>query len=372
MRFNKGSDRWPVRGRRALRRREWLPRALTLPLLIAAAAACGDDDASGSGAGSGGGPGTLSGAGSGGRSASGSGGSGAGSSGAGTKSPSELAGAFTLQLVPQMEETPITPATSAQSSFIGKVSAGETPVVQAWVVDSESGGCTLYTPKAPFCDPSCGSRAVCVSDDKCVDNPEARTVGNLHLRGVGDSEIVMTPIANNYQPPAGTSLPFPPCAEGDEVTLAADGGEYSPFTLKAKCIAPLDFQGPIELQKGKALTLNWQAPGKPDLTRIKLRMDISHHGGSRGKIECDVADNGKLELATSLTDKLLELGVAGYPTVIMTRLASGGSGGAEPTKVLFNVQENVERAIEIEGLKSCTESSDCTAPATCQTDLTCK
>jgi hypothetical protein len=271
-----------------------------------------------------------------------------------------------------MAATPTADATAAQTSFIGKVSDAETPIAESWKLDSESGGCTLYVPKAPFCDPACGSSAVCVSDDRCAPRPNAVTVGSLHLRGVGSAEIVMNPIANNYQPPAGTSLPYPPCAEGAALTLAADGGSYAAFTLKASCISPLEFPGPVALEKGKPLALSWKAPGEPDLSRIQLRLDISHHGGSRGKIECDVADSGKLEIASALVDKLLDLGVAGFPTIILTRIASGGSGDAEPKHVQFNVQQNVERAVEIAGLLSCADDSQCTTPKTCQADLTCK
>jgi hypothetical protein len=142
--------------------------------------------------------------------------------------------------------------------------------------------------------------------------------------------------------------------------------------LEVGCIAPLDFAGPVRLEKGKPLALDWAVPSQPELTRIQLRLDISHHGGSRGKIECDVADSGKLEIASALVDALLELGAAGFPTVILTRIAAGGSGDAEPKQVHFNVLASVERAVEIEGLVSCANDSQCAAPAKCQPDLTCK
>jgi hypothetical protein len=298
----------------------------------------------------------------------------AGASSADRLAPDALYGSFTLRLVPPVEATSSSPAAAAQTSFIGFATEGETPVANAWVQDQTANGCTLYTPKAPFCDPACGTSAVCVSDDKCVKNATSKPVGTIVLKGLKDGDVSMSPLGtnNNYQPKAGTTLPFPPCVEGAAVSLAVDGGAYKGFELSARCISPLEFNGSLKLVKGSAAKLEWKTPGDSKLARIKVRLDISHHGGSRGKIECDVEDTGSLELSAAMVTKLLDLGVAGYPTIILTRIVSGGVASGEPQHVTFLVQESVERAVEIDGLLSCTENSQCTAPKTCQSDLTCK
>jgi hypothetical protein len=329
---------------------------------------CSDDDSSGA-AGTGSSQAGSAASSAGGAPAAGSGGSG---TGAGGLSPTKLVGTFNLRLVPGIEASGTAAASAAQSAFIGSVADGPTPTAMAWLVDQEANGCTLYVPKSPFCDPGCGSSAVCVSDDTCVERPTSQTVGTIRLTGVGSSEVVMTPIAGNYQPKGGTALAFPPCMEGAEVKLAADGGTFTPFTLSAKCIAELDFKGPIKIVKGSALKLTWKAPGQAALARIQVRLDISHHGGARGKIECDVADSGSLEMPAVMVDKLVDLGVAGFPTVVVTRIASGGVASGEPKQVVLNVQESVEREVQIDGLVSCADSTDCPAPKTCQSDLTCK
>jgi hypothetical protein len=261
---------------------------------------------------------------------------------------------------------------AAQSAFVGSLTDAAPPVAMSWVVSQEAGGCKLYTPKSPFCDPGCGGTAVCVTDDQCVERPTAQTVSTIHLTGVGPSELTMTPVAGNYQPKPGTVLPFPPCSEGSEVRLAADGGSFTPFVLVAKCIAELDFPGPVKIVKGSPLALTWKAPGQTALARIQVRVEISHHGGARGKIECDVADSGSLELPAAMVDKLVELGVAGFPTVVLTRIASGGVTSGEPKQVVLNVQESVEREVQIDGLISCMDDTDCPAPMTCQIDMSCK
>jgi len=353
-------------------------------LLAIAACDSGSDPAADGGAGGAGSSAAAAGAGStgsagkagasaGGPAAAGSSGS-AGASSADRLAPDPLYGSFTLRLVPAVEATESSPAAAAQTSFIGFATEGETPVANAWVQDQMANGCTLYTPKAPFCDPACGSSALCVSDDKCVKNPTSKPVGTIVLKGLKDGDVSMSPLGtnNNYQPKAGTTLPYPPCEEGAALSLAVDGGAYKSFELKSRCISPLEFTGSLKLVKGSAAKIEWKAPTDKQVARIKVRLDISHHGGSRGKIECDVEDSGSLELSAAMVTKLLDLGVAGFPTIILTRIVSGGVASGEPQHVQFLVQQSVERAVEIEGLLSCTENSQCPAPKTCQSDLTCK
>lgn len=304
--------------------------------------------------------------------AAGSGGA-AGASGE-KKSAAGLHGSFTLSLNTAREATDESAATPARTSFLGLVNDGAKPSPSSWVEEQSAAGCTLYTPVSPLCDPGCGSNAVCVSDNQCVPYPKSQPVGTITLKGVGDAPVEMSPVgsSNNYQPKAGTMLPYPPCAENAVLSLSVEGGSYESFELQTKCIAPLEFQGPIKLEKAAPLKLSWQAPAQPELARIEVRLNISHHGGSRGEVRCDVADNGSLELPATMVDRLLELGVAGFPTIVLTRIATGGAVGGSPENVEFIVQQYVERAVEIEGLVSCNEKQLCPEGQTCQADLTCK
>jgi hypothetical protein len=306
--------------------------------------------------------------------AAGSGGSSAAGSSGEKKSAAGLYGAFTLSLNTAREATEESAATPARTSFLGLVNDGAKPSPNSWLEEQSAVGCKLYTPVSPLCDPSCGSSAACVSDNMCVPYPKSQSVGTITLKGVGDAPIEMAPVgtSNNYQPKAGSALPYPPCAENTALSLTVEGGAYEGFELQTKYIAPLEFQGPIKLLKATPLKLSWQAPTQPELARIQVRLNISHHGGSRGEIRCDVDDNGALELPATMVDRLLELGVAGFPTIVLTRVASGGVVGAGPENVDLIVQQYVERAIEIDGLVSCNDTALCPEGQTCQSDLTCK
>jgi hypothetical protein len=351
--------------------------AFVLPFALALSAACGAETSEPPVAGTGGGAGQAAAPGSGGQAgtAAGTGGPAAGSSApvAGTGAAGaggaalELHGSFNITLVAPVEET----GSAAMTSIIGKVNDGPTPSPAAWKQESEANGCKLYTPRVLFCDPACDRSAVCVDDDMCAAYPKTAAVGAVTLTGVGSGDVVMDPVAGNYQPKAGTSVPFPPCSEGGTITLAATGGGNAAFTLTARCIAPLDFKGPVALVDGQPLVLTWTASGQPDLARVLVKLDISHHGGAKGKIECDVPDTGMLTIPAEMTDALVDLGVAGFPSVQLTRRSTSAAGSGATKNVILNVSSPVERAVTIAGLTSCTEASECPDGQTCRADLTC-
>src|SRR4029079_1958057 len=111
------------------------------------------------------------------------------------------------------------------------------------------------------------------------------------------------------------ALPNPPCAEGADVSLMADA-----FSMQEKCIAPFDLApGVVAVKRGEAMPLTWNAPSMPDLARVQIRLDISHHGGKKGEIDCAVPDMGAFEIPASLVTDLVDLGLAGFPTVQVAR-----------------------------------------------------
>jgi hypothetical protein len=69
--------------------------------------------------------------------------------------------------------------------------------------------------------------------------------------------------------------------------------------------------------------------------------------------------------------KLIDLGVAGYPSVIVTR-ASSGLTSTRVDRVALAIDSKVERYVTLQGLDSCTSGTDCPSGKTCQSDLTCQ
>jgi len=299
---------------------------------------------------------------------------GAGSSGAanvagaaGAGDSSQLVGSFQVKLSAASD------LGDATTNIVGKVYDGPTPAATIWEKPQVEGACTLTTPRIPFCNTACGGGSVCVEDDTCLAYPTAHGVGTVTVSGVktsdGQSSFTMTPITNGYQPT--TSLAYPPFADGDVVTIAAAGDFFPAFSLTSKGIAPLVLTSTeLALKSGQPLDLTW-TKGLAGNSKIHVKLDISHHGGTKGQIECDTDDSGSLSIAAPLIGKLLNLGVAGYPTVIVTRQAVGATT-ISAGRVELVVSSVVEQAVTIDGLKSCTKDVDCDPGQTCQTDLTCK
>jgi hypothetical protein len=284
-----------------------------------------------------------------------------------TGDPDVLVGTFDVELVAPEDATPYT-------SVLGTVFDAPQPVAIIWEVAATEGDCTLVTPRVPFCSTPCGSAAVCVEDDVCQPYATRQEVGTVHVTGLetstGATTFDMEPIVGNYQPPGSIQLAYPAFADGDPIRLDADGSDFTgAFTLESTGIAALAMSGPdLALERDLPLALTWTAGD--DATTIEVKLDISHHGGTRGKIECVAADTGSLTLAAPLVTGLLDLGAAGYPTIIVRR-AVVGSTVISAGRVDLRVGSDVELPVTVPGVQSCTEDNQCPDPQTCQEDLTC-
>lgn len=298
------------------------------------------------------------------------------SSSGGTGDPTILVGSFQVKLIAPVAATPDTPEVPGSTSVLGKIYDGPSPGQIIWEQALQEGACTLSTPRVPFCSTSCGGSAVCVEDEKCQDYPLAHSAGTVTVKGMhpesGGDTFSMDPVVNAYQAPTGVKLPFPAFSEGEAITFSAAGDYYPAFMVESVGITPLVLGAQtITLESGKPLSLSWTPPSKSGNTRIYAKLDISHHGGTKGMIECDTDDTGSLEISAALVTKLMDLGIAGYPSVVVMRKATGSTTISQG-RVDLVVSSTIEEFVEIPGLTSCTSDTDCPMGQMCQSDLTCK
>jgi hypothetical protein len=279
--------------------------------------------------------------------------------------PAEPRGTFVVTLVAPMQASP------GYTSVLGKVYGGPVPQAIVWTVEEEAGGCRLSTPRVPFCGTACGGSAICVQDDRCAPSPTAQNLGPIHVEGLGSTAFDMEAIGGSYQPAVGVALPYPPCSEGGSVRMTAARSRLGPVSIETRGVLPLAFEQEPMLVAGQPLRLTWTPPGQSELGRIEVSLDVSHHGGSRGRIDCDVPDTGALEIPASQVTRLLALGVAGFPTIVLTRVAAGTTP-VRAGSLTLRVLSAVERAVHIEGLQSCTTNGQCPAGKSCGSDLTCR
>jgi hypothetical protein len=249
-------------------------------------------------------------------------------------------------------------------------------IPETYITAATSGDCSLLTPTAPpFCDPGCSEPTpVCTIDGKCVKNPTLINVGELSMGGLSVAGVTSTfalkSVANKYQPPGTVKLDYPPCATGDTAKVS---GTFSGSNVEAAtaCIEPLDLlnSDPVPLESGSPLTLEWTAPSSGTNSKIFVELDISHHGGSKGRIRCLTKDIGQLTIDETLVTALIELGVTGFPQLTVTRTSTGTSAIGEGSLNL-TIENSVGRLLQVPGIYNCTESSECPAEKpTCNPDF---
>jgi hypothetical protein len=343
-------------------------------MALAVLAACSGTDATPSDAGSGntaGSSGAAAGGGSGNATAGSTSGAGkAGSSSSAGSGSDEVVGTFQVQVLPSD-----TDPTVGMTKVVGQVSDGVVPANVIWTVTKTDGDCRLETPTVPFCAVSCGSE-VCVADDVCLGYPVAHSVGVVTLKGVklaaGGSDLTLKEFVHAYQPVAGTALAYPPFGPADTVAVHAEGGDYSAFDLSAKGVDPLAFtSSDFELEDGKSLVLTWDAAQDSKSSQMYVKLDISHHGGAKGLIECDADDSGSLTISAALISELLGLGVAGFPSVVAMRQSLDTTKIA-PGLVKLEVSARAEHYVTVKGVDSCNVTADCPDGKICAKDSTCQ
>ena len=290
-------------------------------------------------------------------SASGSAGNGGGGAAAGAPSAGGSAGNGDVVLHGGVVVTLHPPSdTDGYTTAIGRFFDGAQPEILALEPRLEQAECTLFVPKAPFCNVPCAP-AVCTSDDVCTDYPMPRAVGTLKLDGLG-AAVSMEPTSSLlvYQSP---SLAYPPCEPGAPVSASATG-----VALQADCIAPLTLLGPdpLPIVAGSPLHLSWLAADDTSHSRLRIKLDVSHHGGSKGEIDCEVPDTGSYDIPAAMLTELLGLGLAGFPTINLNRVALGADVGNPHLSLVLS--SDITRAVDT-GIVSCVDATTCPDGQSC-------
>ena len=292
----------------------------------------------------------------------------------------ETSGVFPIALVPELVVDGITnPAHTSISG--GSVNSGPAVPLLFWEVAATSEGCSLLKPYAPFCETDCGAQ-VCVADDLCRAAPTKMDAGTITITGVnttaGGSEFPLTNVQASYS--TSTSLAYPPAAEGATITLASDGIAVNPswapleaFSIQARGIAPLVLTSGtvVPLERDVDTVLTWEPPTDPSESRIFVEVDISHHGGQKGQIDCIVPDTGSLTIPATIVTGLINLGVAGYPDIKIKR-RSAGATQTSVGRVELRIDSQLTLPVEIPGLISChSDTTAATATGLCPAEQSC-
>lgn len=284
-----------------------------------------------------------------------SGGASNASGGSGGAADTKLTGTFSVDLHPE----------DMYATISGQVFDGPQPDAAPLDVALEQGGCQLLVPRPVSCAPACATSSVCTGMNQCTAKPNPKSIGAVHVEGLGNSAIDMDPQAPAFAYSGPTlSDVYPPCSEGDDIKLTSDA-----LSITGKCITSLTLGGPtpIPVTSGKATDLSWTPPGKANISRVRIRLEISHHGGYKGEIDCETADTGSFSIPEPLVTALIARGVGGYPTIKVTRVSSASASDAPGVKL--EMPSLVERAVD-HGVQSCggQDAPPCPSGKTCNQD----
>ncbi len=259
------------------------------------------------------------------------------------------------------------------ASLLGAINDGVTPSAPIWETVMRVGSCRLLKPRNPFCEEGCPG-GLCVEDDSCQMSPTPIDVGKVTSNGLkttdGATTFTMKMIGTSYQP--SVTLDFPPFSEGDPVTMAAEGkGSVAAFTLSAKGISLLKIlNDTIKLLDSQAIDLRWEPPAIAGNTRIYVLIDITYHGGTKAKIECDCEDDGELIIPAAMLDKLKTFGISGWPRIDIVRRQVGPVDPTVKAKLILEYTRTI--GLVIPGIISCNNDGQCPEGQTCQPDRKCK
>jgi hypothetical protein len=261
-----------------------------------------------------------------------------------SSSPSDVRGSVVVSLNAAVGDG------EAYSTLIGRFFSGPTPDPFPLKLDTKDASCELKVPLLPFCSEPC-SPDVCTGDDQCTPYPAAVAVGTIAVNGLGDA-LSLSPATSMivYQSP---SLAYPPCEAGAKVTASSDG-----FALEAECIAPLELTGPepLPVKTGEVVHVTWKPAASGAKSLIRIGLDVSHHGGKKGQIDCEVPDTGSFDIPAPLVTKLIGLGLAGFPTINVNRVSLGVD--AKNAEVSLLLSSSVTRPVDT-GVKSCLDDAEC-------------
>jgi len=166
------------------------------------------------------------------------------------------------------------------------------------------GACRLLTYEPVLCPDECLPEEACVRGE-CVPYPTSLSAGELTLRGIGDSPIVVQPDEwGGYYWGLEAEIAI------SRVELSAAGDAVGPFDLSVCALtAPQpdgDWSAALESRAdGEDVTLRWSNPNEGARIHLYMTTGIGTHGGiSPVEVECEGPDTGTLTLPGSYLDAL--------------------------------------------------------------------
>jgi len=225
------------------------------------------------------------------------------------------------------------------------------------------GDCSLMVGSNNFCDPKCSADERCDVDGQCVPKPVRQNAGLVQVEGMVDGPLSIEPREGRFNYEGRGFTTYPGFQEGARIDLWTEGGTLVPMAFVAEGVAELSVQeSEVPLVEGEAAMVTWDPPAASGRTRMLVDLNVTLHGGTGPRIECDTEDDGSLEIAAELVGELLKVDYSGFPGITLKRQTSDaveGPGGCVDLVVSSAIDRH---PVQIEGLFSCSPSTGILCP----------
>lgn len=258
------------------------------------------------------------------------------------------------------------------SAFEGSLANGVVPAHVPDVVKTQ-GDCILYQPPSLSCDPPCGPNERCDRSGKCIAAPRNQDLGKVYVRGMS-KDLDIEPKEPGFHYVNEGTLPHPVTKGSQELQLFVSDAPGGALALHAYGIEALEgTPTKVKLEKGKDLDLVWTAAKDSERSKMLLSLNVNNHGAAASWITCAVPDTGSYALPGELIMALFDAGVSGFPSLEFNRVSidSKSLSGDADACLEFAVQSPVTIDVEVPGLVSCKDDSDCPEGQSCKDDLSC-
>lgn len=241
---------------------------------------------------------------------------------------------------------------------------------------TKSGDCTMYKPPNLSCDPPCAPDKRCDRSGQCLPAPRNQDFGKVQVRGMKEA-VDIAPKSPGFYYVNPETLSHPIIGATQTVHLYAGKAPGQALSLHAHGVDQLQgLPDKVAIVAGKDLELSWDAPSDTSRSKMVLNLNVNNHGAAASWISCEVQDNGSFALPSALLEELMQAGMSGFPSLTLTRMSVDSKeltldGQEGQGCVELVVQSPVTIDVEVPGLVSCKDDSDCPEGQRCRDDLTC-
>jgi hypothetical protein len=161
------------------------------------------------------------------------------------------------------------------------------------------------------------------------------------------------------------SLDTPAYVAGDAIVVRSTGGSWPAIELFGVGVEAISIpDAPLVLSKDQDLHVEWTPPSAGVRSTIHLRITIDQHGNTPVQLECETADDGSIDVPTSLVNQLIDAGVTGFPNGVLYRHTVDSQPLGDGC-VQFEVGSEAEPRIQVAGSIPCNDPSDCPTGTEC-------